>query len=148
MHCVCNYRHKLYFNEHLQDFQNHAQKFQKHLKKGEREIVISPLQTNSGGGGNQLVMQTMFRVGWHPSAHSVPGETRHSNLQVHPRLHRGHTVARGRGSEQQGSDRNPVHQQNLFKLLTLLPASGKRLVLVGEQEQASDGWAPGSTALC
>lgn len=94
MYCVCNYRHKLYFHElHQQDFQNHAQKFQKHLKKGEREIVISPLQTKSGRRGNQLVIQTTFRVGSHPSAHSMSGEIRHSNLQVHLRLPKGHTVA-------------------------------------------------------
>lgn len=94
MHCVCSYRHKLHFHEqHHQDFQNHTQKFQKHLKKGEREIAISPLQTKSGRGGNQLVIQTTFGVMSHLFAHSMSGEIHHSNLQVHPRLPKGHTVA-------------------------------------------------------
>lgn len=141
MHYVCNYKHKLYFHElHHKGFQNHAQKFQKHLRKGEKDIIISPLQTNSGSEGNQLVIQTMFKVGSHPFAHSMSGEIHHSNPPRAPQASQGTPCGLRRGSEQQGFDRSTVHQQNLFKLLTLLPMSGENLFWLGKKnKQVMDG---------
>lgn len=111
-------------------FQNHAQKCQKHLKE---------MKSGGGVGWTQLVIPTTFRVGSHPSAHTASGKRHHSKRRVQPRPPRRRDVGWGTGPEQRCSDGSEVHQHNLFQPLTLSAGVWRKLVLVGKQEQTSDG---------